>query len=678
MRIIRALRHSLMAGFFLTLGGKAVALPIAEAPGLKPDLMVASEVLSTRDAGMFRTGLQHVDQNNWPGVQQIETRLQDETARNILTWYRARRDPDMSFEDIDQALQNFADWPERSQIWAQAERAITTSGLSPSQRVDWFRTQGGARSGAGYLAYAEALEASGEKEAAHAQIRLMWHGASLSEALSQKAYSRYKTELSLSDHQKRADFLLWTRQTSAAARLKPLLGQGWQRLIDARSGLIRRARNVDAAVRAVPPELSSSPGLLFDRAVWRRRARMTDRVAPLLREIDGLDVPPAGRIRLWKEKNIQLRAALKARDWSLAYALAAPHGLSRGSVFAEAEWMAGLIALRHLGQADRALQHFLRLEQGVGTPISLSRAKYWQGRAYQALNQSDEARKAFAEGAAYSFTYYGQLAAEHVDNQIIQLKGEVQVTQADRTQFHARPQVRAMRLFAENGWESAFRKFAYHLDDQFTRAVDYELLAEFGRAYHYADIGVRGAKAGLAQGIVAPEAAYPVVTYPLLREPEVERSLMLALARQESEMNPAARSHANARGLMQFIPRTAKLEATKRGRPFRTSWLTDDPGYNMTLGGAHLDSLLGEFNGSYIMTAAAYNAGAARPKRWIGEYGDPRAGEIDPVDWVEFIPFSETRNYVQRVLENTQVYRHRLSGQPEPIQLSDDLERGRF
>lgn len=143
-------------------------------------------------------------------------------------------------------------------------------------------------------------------------------------------------------------------------------------------------------------------------------------------------------------------------------------------------------------------------------------------------------------------------------------------------------------------------------------------------------------------------------------------------------MNPAAISHANARGLMQFVPRTARMEARRQGLPFRTSWLTDDPGYNMTLGGAHLDTLLGQFNGSYIMTAAAYNAGASRPQRWIGEYGDPRAGEVDPVDWVEFIPFSETRNYVQRVLENTQVYRHRLSGEPVDIRLSEDLQRGRF
>ncbi|MCA8904922.1 MAG: lytic transglycosylase domain-containing protein, partial [Hyphomonas sp.] len=217
---------------------------------------------------------------------------------------------------------------------------------------------------------------------------------------------------------------------------------------------------------------------------------------------------------------------------------------------------------------------------------------------------------------------------------------------------------------------------AYYLDDELGTQTDYILLSRLANDYHIPDIGVRGAKAGLAKGIVAPDAAYPVVTYPLLREPQVERSLMLALSRQESEMNPNAISYVGARGLMQFMPATASREARLSGLPYRTSWLTDDPGYNMTLGGQHLDSLLDSFNGSYIMTAAAYNAGPNRPRQWIKDYGDPRTGQVDPIDWVEFIPFSETRNYVQRILENTQVYRSRLAGTPVEIQLEEDLKRG--
>ncbi|MEE9381749.1 MAG: lytic transglycosylase domain-containing protein, partial [Hyphomonadaceae bacterium] len=188
----------------------------------------------------------------------------------------------------------------------------------------------------------------------------------------------------------------------------------------------------------------------------------------------------------------------------------------------------------------------------------------------------------------------------------------------------------------------------------------------------------RGAKAGLAKGIIVPDAAYPIVSYDLLRTQQVETALILALTRQESEMNPHAHSYAGAYGLMQFMPRTASQQARLEGLPYRRSWLTDDPAYNMTLGDAHLDDLLDRFNGSYIMTAAAYNAGASRPAKWIQEYGDPRRGEIDPIDWVEFIPFSETRNYVQRVLENVQVYRQRTGDEDEAIRLSDDLARVRM
>lgn len=654
------------------------AAQVPPTPSLKPHLAAASDVISTRDAALLREGLQAVDRSDWFEVRQAESQVRDTTARDILTWYRARRDWRMSFDEMDRALTRLGGWPEISAIRARAEEVMENSTLDARARVAWFETHGGAQSGAGNIVYARALQALGRDEDAMREVRTAWHGRTLSKDVSQRTYARYKNDLTQQDHRKRADFLLWTRQTSAAERLKPLLTPDWRALVDARSRLIRRARGVDRAVEAVSRELESHPGLMFDRAQWRRRARMTNRVVPLLRQIDGNDVPAAGRGRLWDERQPQVRVALKEGDYRLAYELAAPHGMSSGRDFAEAEWTAGWIALRHLGDADLALDHFETLAGGVSTPISLSRAYYWMGRAHEAMGDQEAAQLAYVEAAQYRFSYYGQLAAEKAMQGTIDLPESYEITAEDRDNFQSRALIRAMRLFAENGWDAAFRKFAYHLDDHLTRPQDFELLAELGREYHYADIGVRGAKAGLAKGVVAPDAAYPVVEYPLLREPQVERSLMLALSRQESEMNPAAISHANARGLMQFIPRTARLEARRQGLPYRTSWLTDDPGYNMTLGGAHLDTLLRQFNGSYIMTAAAYNAGASRPQRWIGEYGDPRAGEIDPVDWVEFIPFSETRNYVQRVLENTQVYRNRLSGEPVDIRLSEDLQRGRF
>lgn len=673
-----------LSGFCLTVimavsgVGFAAAAQVASPPSLKPNMIAASDVISTREAGILRAALSDIEDENWSKVAAGEKQLQDATARDILTWYRARRDWRISFDDVDTALTRLSSWPEIDEIRSQAEAKIEFSALNAAQRMEWFESHGGARGGAGHLTLAQAYESVGMPDKALIEVRKAWHGRTLTNELTNRTLARYRSKLTQTDHRLRADFLLWTYQTTPASRLKSSLSSDWRALTDARIRLIRRSRGVDGAIDAVPAALKDHPGLLFDRAVWRRKSRMTNSVSELLVQIDGNDVPPAGRSRLWKERNLAMRSALKAGDWTLAYQLSAPHGMSAGQDFAEAEWNAGWIALRHQGDEARALQHFEKLKTGVGTPISLSRADYWIGRAYEAMNDADAAKAAYIEAAKYNFTYYGQLAAEKALTIEIALPTQYVITEADRTAFDNRSMVRAMRLFAENGWDASFRKFAYHLDDQLSKPQDFELLAELGQEYHYADIGVRGAKAGLAKGVVAADAAYPLVDYTLMRQPQVERSLMLALSRQESEMNPNAISHANARGLMQFIPRTASAEARKQGLPFRTSWLTDDPGYNMTLGGAHLDTLLRQFNGSYIMTTAAYNAGASRPKQWVEDYGDPRAGEVDPVDWVEFIPFSETRNYVQRVLENTQVYRHRLSGDPEPVRLSDDLQRGRF
>lgn len=657
--------------------GAAAAIPTA--PSLKPDLIAASKVASTRDAGLLRDALNAVESGNWSTVRTLQAQARDETVRQLILWYRGRSDVLMSFDELNNLLKTQDDWPQMRSVQVRAEEAISLSALPSEQRIQWFEDIGGPISGSGRLALAEAYRRTDNYEKAVETIRDAWHGNTLSTSETSDVLSSYGSSLTQEDHQKRADFLMWTAQRSAASRLKPYLNSDWQKLVEARIRLQARARGVDSAVDAVPASLQVHPGLLYDRAKWRRRAGQAESAyVPLLTQIDGKDVPPAGRDNLWDERNIAIRDALKERQFQTAYALAAPHGMDEGTDFAEAEWIAGWIALRHINQPSRALEHFETLATGVSTPISLARAYYWKGRALEALDSADAAQEAYEEAAKYPFVYYGQLAAEKVGKTQLYLQAQAQITDEERDAFERRPLVRALKLLAENGESGEFRQFAYHLDDLLDSEADYLLLSDLASDYLYADIGVRGAKAGLAKGIVATEAAFPVPDYELLREPGVERAMMYALSRQESEMNPSAVSHANARGLMQFVPRTAQAEARNIGLPFKTSWLTDDPGYNMTLGGAHLDTLLNQFNGSYIMTAAAYNAGASRPRRWIKEYGDPRAGEVDPVDWVEFIPFSETRNYVQRVLENTQVYRQRLQQQPVDIQLSSDLHRGRL
>jgi soluble lytic murein transglycosylase len=647
-----------------------------EAPSLKPTRVFQSSVTDANNALILHEALKAKDDRQWSRLSDRQNQASDPAVKDAITWLRASEGvPGMRFDEITYAMRRLSDWPDTGRMLRRAEDIVEESSLSDGERIAWFNASP-PRTGVGKIAFANSLMRAGETDRAKEFVRDAWRNNSLDTSHENTARARYGHFLTQADHQARAELLLWTNQRSAARRLKPLLSNDYRKLVDARNTLASRGRGVDRYVNAVPASLQDNPGLLYERARWRRKAGNQQDATPLLVNIDGATIPEAGRSKLWDERNYHLRTDLKDGNWERAYLLASNHGLTEGADFAEAEWIAGWIALRLPGKAQDALDHFLKMTSGVSTPISLSRGQYWTGRAYDALGDEASALTAYGAATSHKVTYYGQLAAERMKDTLIAFDPVIAPTEAQIEAFEARPLVKALRLWGETGETGLFRKFAYHLDDQLVDPVEFVLLAGIADEYQASDIGVRGAKAGLAKGIVSPDAAYPVVTYPLLREPYVERPLMLALSRQESEMNPSAISHAGARGLMQFMPRTAQLEARKRGLPYRKSWLTDDPGYNMTLGGQHLDTLLSQFNGSYIMTAAAYNAGPSRPRQWIKDYGDPRLGEIDPIDWVELIPFSETRNYVQRVLENTQVYRHRISGEPVEIRLSEDLKRG--
>jgi len=656
-------------------GAAAAGLP--ETPSLKPVRTYASTATDPKNAEILHKALAAADRYDWSEVARLQGQATDPAVRDLIMWKRASEGvPGMGFSEVNDALTRLSDWPKTGNMRARAEEIIELSTLTATQRINWLKASG-PRTGEGKVALANALREVGKMAEAEEVIRDAWHNNSMDRDLERQVLARFGGKLAQADHRARVEFLLWTNQRTAASNLRQLLTPDYRKLVDARIALAGRSRNVDALIKAVPDSLQDDPGLLYDRARWRRTHGNQEGATPLLAGIDGKDIPEAGRSKLWKERSIALRTDLKDGKWTRAYQLASPHGMTDGADFAEAEWVSGWISLRLKGDAERALKHFETLTDGVSTPISVARGRYWTGRAEDALGDDAAAQVAYLDAASHKFTYYGQLAAERVGDRQIYFEPSVPPTDEEIAAFEARPIVKALRLLGEAGETHLFRVFAYHFDDLLETEAEYELLSRLASDYHVPDIGVRGAKAGLAKGIVATDAAYPVVSYPLLKEPKVERPLMLALSRQESEMNPNAVSYVGARGLMQFMPATASREAKMSGLPYRQSWLTDDPGYNMTLGGQHLDYLLNRFNGSYIMTAAAYNAGPTRPNQWIADYGDPRAGQVDPVDWVEFIPFSETRNYVQRVIENTQVYRSRLSGKPEEIRIEEDLARGK-
>jgi soluble lytic murein transglycosylase len=628
------------------------------------------------DAAYLETAFAAASRGSWSEVARMQYEAPNQLLRDLILWKRASDGaPGTTFDELNLALTTLSDWPKTNDIRRRAEEIIDGSSLPPAARIQWLEASGPV-TGAGKVALANAYSASGNRTKAGEVIRDVWRNNTLDASLARTVLARYGQALSRDDHHARAEFLLWTGQQREAEALRPQLSADYRALMDARLALARRGRNVDMLVRAVPDHLQSNPGLMYERARWRRTNDQRDGATQMLAGIAGRDVPASGRSRLWSERALAVRDDLKNRNYARAYRLAAPHAMTSGSGFAEAEWLAGWIALRLNGDASRALNHFETMTAGVGAPVSVSRGQYWTGRARDALGQPDAARAAYSAAAAFKYTYYGQLAAERIGDRTIAFAA-VEPSGEHVEAFEQMPLIQALRLIGQTGQMGMFREFSHHVDDVLETPEQYELLAQLNHGLNQPDTAVRAGKAGLQRGIIAPGAAYPVILHPFSRRPQVETAYILAITRQESEFNPNARSPVGALGLMQFMPSTARAEARLQGMQYNQAWLTSDPAYNMTLGGLHLDTLLNQFAGSYIMTAAAYNAGPSRPNQWVRDYGDPRTGQIDPIDWVEFVPFSETRNYIQRVMENIQVYRHRLSGQPEDIRLTDDLKRGR-
>ena len=647
-------------------------------PSEKPSVQVTSEVLSDTDARTLRFALKAVEKAQWSRVARYHRGASDKDLKALLVWYRLRgNDPLFPLHEAMEAALSYRDWPSAGTIRKHIEqRLVKDAMISPGSIIAWFDAFGETQTGDGVFVLAQAYKNNGETEKADALIKQAWATRGFGVSANQNVLRVFGDSLTIADHEARADYLLWGREFTAAKKLKPFVSKDWRHLIDARIALGRLRRSgVDRLIKAVPEDLQAHPGLMFERGRWRRRRVGRDAGIEILRGIDGRDVIPSARPRLWQERRLSARQAIKTQDWQAVYDLSAKSGMHTGTNFSASEWMAGWVALQHLNRADDAIAHFNKLRAGVSSPISLARADYWLGRANEYKGESEIARAHYDNAAKHFYTYYGQLAAQKTGQTQVAFAPVADIAPAEKAAFNQRSFVRIIRMLAEAGNTGMVRHFSFHLDDTLGTPEEFTLLSALAQESLTPDAGVRAGKAGLYRHIIAPDAAYPVVDYPFSREPMVEKSLILGLARQESEMNPFARSHAGAVGLMQFLPSTAKIEARRRGMPYRVSWLSDDPSYAITLGGAHLDHLVERFDGSYIMAIASYNAGASRVDQWIETYGDPRTGEIDPIDWIEMIPFSETRNYVQRVIENTQVYRHRLTGEAVKSQTLQDILR---
>lgn len=590
-------------------------------------------------------------------------------ARDLIRWTRLRAAEGEFAQYVDFVTRN-SHWPGLKLMRRQGE-ALISEDAAPEDVLRYFGTEP-PQTGTGALRLIDAYRRLGRIGDAEAEAVRAWLSLPMTAEEESAFLARHGRWLE-AHHRARMDALLWEGETEAAERLLPLVPEDWQALARARIALRRDAQGVDALIEAVPPALRDHPGLAYERFEWRtRRGRDESAIALLLEQ----SRRPAGlgQAERWAPRRaVYARLKMRAGAAETAYELAAGHGLHDGDSLADLEWLAGYIALTYLDDPALAREHFRTFRNTVWTPISLGRAGYWLGRAEEALGNRDAAEAAYRFAAGYQTSFYGLLAAERlglsIDPAIV---SPPPAADWRGMAFAADDSAVAARLLLAAGRRLRAGQFISHLaetvpEQEFRSFV--AMLEEMGDPW----LVVVAGKMAAQRGLVVPEAYFAEIDLQLEDAP-VPLELALAIARRESEFNEAVVSPAGARGLMQLMPGTARMMADRLGEAYDLSALTSDPAYNARLGTAYLRQLIEEFGQAVTLVSAGYNAGPGRPRQWIERFGDPRADEIDPVDWIEHIPFTETRNYVMRVAEAMVVYRARRAGTPQPIRLTDLLK----
>ena len=625
-------------------------------------LASAGHAQSPGQAGLV---MEAADQKDWVSVRGY-TRG-DPVIADLAMW-RILSAGEGSWRDYRDFVARSGDWPNLKRIRAKGERAMP-SGVSLAE-IDAFLGGEPPQTGFGALRRAEALRAAGRDEDAKAEIIRAWRTLSMT-AEEQNEYRAFHGPTIQPYHRDRADEMAWRGLTGEAEAMRPLLDPGYAALIRARVLLLRRADGVDAAINAVPASLQSDPGLAYERFVWRMRKNRYDSAAEIIRAQTG-SAATLGRPEEWgNRRRILVRRMLRLGQVVPAYNLANQNHLTEGSDYSDLEWLAGWIALRRMNEPDRAIAHFSRFLAAVATPISYGRGNYWMGRAHEAKGDQGEARRWYAAAAQHQTSFYGQLAALKIGAQPspylhAQPRGDWRTaTFADRTV------TRAAIALSRDFQRRRAHWFLTHIASTLNSYDDLAGLAHLATELGREDAAIRISKIAARKGHVLEGHYYPLNGLANFNK-GVESALAMAIARQESELNIEAISPAGARGLMQLMPGTAKKVSGWLDMPYNKARLTQDWRYNATLGQTYLARRLDQFGGSVAMAAAAYNAGAGRVDQWVARYGDPRAPGVDVVDWIETIPFRETRNYVQRVLEGLQVYRNRIAGGPVLFRVLED------
>ena len=632
--------------------------------------VVKSTILSKKDFSIAKAAFESVDKKKWQTAIKRSKKAKDKMIFKLVYWlYLKEPNNAATFHDYLTFINNNPNYPRINRLKYLAEHKINLSTVSPSTVLKWYDGKE-PLSDFGKIKLGEIHILKGNLEKGSKLIKEGWVNAKLSKSDLKYLRNKYKKIITVSDNIKRADWHAWEGKHWDVQRMLRYLPKDETKLYKARQLLMSKSYGVDNAISKVPEKFKNDIGLKYDRLKWRRRRGRLDPSLEIL-----LDVPndPVKLVRpdiWWKERAILTRSLIYKKRYPLAYKISSNHFMSEGPEYADAEWLSGWVALTFLNDPNLALQHFKNFYNNVGYPISLSRGAYWIARSYKIIGNKQKSEEWFKEASKYLNTYYGQLAfVEIYPGEYFSLDVQPKVDEKYEKEFRKNSLIKTLKLLKELNKTDYAKDIIKHLAtlniEQGSTILAGKLSIEIGR-YDYA--------IQIAKQASYLKKFYNELNYPIIETPNVvnkkriaKPELILAVIRQESEFDQNAHSYVGARGLMQLMTYTAKLVAKQAKLPFNKKRLKTDPSYNIKLGSYYLTGLLEVYEGSYPFALAAYNAGPKRVKYWKKINGNPQKGKIDYVNWIELVKFKETRNYIQRVLENVNVYKYMLSKKPTKI-----------
>jgi len=653
-------------------------VPQAQSGSFEPAPTASAAPASPADIAAVKQVIEAARKGREADADAAARSISNPAARKLAEWAIMRSDNTKpSFERYAAFVTANPGWPHAPLFRRRAENALWNDGVSDATVLAFFAKHK-PRTAKGRYMLARILLAQGDRAGAIALVRYAWRYEECSADAESKVLAMFGGLLTSADHKVRMDQRFYADDIEAGMRAANRLGGDDLAIGRARAAVIKRLNNAKALLDAVPASARNDPGYIFSRVQWLRKDNKPEEAGKLILTVRQDPNALADLNQWWQERRLLVRKLLDDGDPRTAYLVARDAASPpRGYFRADQYFTAGWIALRFLHDPKTAAAHFAHIVEDTVSPYALARGGYWQGRAAEAMGQHAQAKAYYEMAAQYTATYYGQIARARLGLADLGLRGPPSFTPAKHVEMRNLEVVRAAEiLYALN--ERDFLASIYaELGESSSDVAVLSALAELagkngdGRAMLLLGEGAYG------RGLPLEYYAYPTIGLPNYQPiaPPIDPAVAYSIARQESHFSQKVVSVAHAMGLMQVTPEAAIDTAKKFKAVYNRARLLNDPVYNMQMGAAELSNLLTGYNGSYILTFAGYNAGRGRVRQWIAAYGDPRDPKVDPVDWVERIPISETRNYVERIMENLQVYRARFGGGSK-LMIEADLKRG--